>query len=83
MFQSFQNKLQRSARHDLLVGNLVILNRLAIQLHTLDMDALRRLVFGSNDKVIPVFQMQSSLSEQWGADDIFCRTRMEGIETEA
>ena len=74
-------ELQHSSSHDLLVANLVILYRLSVQLYGLDMDAFGCLVFGSNDKVIPVFQMQSGFGEQRRADDVFCRTRIEGIET--
>lgn len=73
-------ELQHSSSHDLLVANLVILYRLSVQLYALDMDALRRLVLGSNDKVISIFKMQSGFLEQWRANDIFCRTRMERIE---
>ena len=76
-------ELQHSSSHDLLVGNLVVLNRLPVQLYALNMDAFRRLVLGCDDEVIPVFKMQSSFGEQRRADDVFCRTRMEGIETKA
>ena len=79
----FHIKLQHTASHDLLMGDGVVLYRLAVQLHALDMDAFRRLVGCTDYKVLAAIEVQGGFCEQRCANDILVLAGMEGIETEA
>ena len=70
VFNLFHYELQRPASHNLLMGNLVVLNRLAVQLHALDVNTFRRLVRRADDKVLAVLKMLGGFSKQWRTDDI-------------
>ena len=75
-------KLQHATRHDLLMGESVILDSLPIQLHTLDVNLFRRFVRCFDDEVFSVFKVQSGLGEQRRTDGIFCISGMERIKAE-
>lgn len=66
----FHDELQGAAGHELLVGDLVVLNWLAVEFHALDMDALGGLVFGGDDEILAACEMQRGLGKERRSDDI-------------
>lgn len=65
------------------MGQLVVIDGLAIQLYAFHVNAIGGFVGSRNHKVLSVLQMQGGLGEQRRTDDILGRTGMEGIESQS